>query len=902
MRALFLVASVAVATVIALTGCSTILGIQPFVTERVDASTGLEGSTSPIDAATGSPGDATGTDAEPDDTADAMDAGGGGGDDGGPVGPPCTAGGTCNAGPCQNGQWSCVDAGAVCVAIGSAEAGTFCSPPADAGSPAAASGDGGATYVCHESMCNECPAGQDCSTPDAGSCQRKSIDCSSGTGQCTVGGTLPEGESCGGMNYCYGGVCSACQKNAPCSPSGAGSNPCHQGTTSCTNGIATCVEQNAPAAAGAACATSTGASGVCDGNSTCVACSQGGSCSPAGNPCKSGTMSCSGGYSCVAGNAINEGQTCGSGQICSGGSCVACNATSCSNGCCGSAGCLPTSGGQSTSACGNSGATCGACAAPANGVATCNGVCGIQCNTNYIAYQGACVACTQSAACSPDACQTGTMSCVNGSAPTCTPTASINNGKPCGSGEICSGGSCVGCNGTSCPSGCCDSNGCVTSQSPSECGTGTGGGTCRTCPAPTGSGSATCSGDNCGISCASGFHACGATTCASNTSPSTCGTACTPCSAANVATSGCSGGACTVATCSPNYADCDSSFSNGCETNLETSNANCGTCGMACPTSQGCLNGTCVPQSCAGGGPGLSNCGTSGTESCCTSLQVVGGTFDRTYRNTGSGPTNEADPATISTFDMDKYKVTVGRFRQFVTAWNGGNGFTPNLGSGRHSYLNGGEGLNATGGGYEPGWQVSDNANIDPTASKLSACYPYSTWTSTPGSNENLPIECLDWYTAYAFCIWDGGFLPSQAEWLYAAAGGSQQREYPWGSTAPGTTNQYAIYGCLYPSGSGTCTGTTNIAPVGTPVAGAGLWGQLDLAGEMSEWNLDWYTSSGFVDPCTDCAYLTPGTNRILMGSFYMSMPIYLMTEDSPSNGPPNETGEGVGLRCARGP
>jgi len=75
------------------------------------------------------------------------------------------------------------------------------------------------------------------------------------------------------------------------------------------------------------------------------------------------------------------------------------------------------------------------------------------------------------------------------------------------------------------------------------------------------------------------------------------------------------------------------------------------------------------PPSCAGA-PGTINCGPggSGTESCCTSLEVTGGTYYRTYTNDGTGPTGEADPATVSSFRLDKYLVTVGRFRQFVRA------------------------------------------------------------------------------------------------------------------------------------------------------------------------------------------------------------------------------------------
>ncbi len=328
------------------------------------------------------------------------------------------------------------------------------------------------------------------------------------------------------------------------------------------------------------------------------------------------------------------------------------------------------------------------------------------------------------------------------------------------------------------------------------------------------------------------------------------------------------------------------------------------------------------PPSCAPGGPGLSNCGASG-ESCCTSLEVTGGTYYRTYDlplgvddgglpivplADDGGPTNEADPATVSRFRLDKYEVTVGRFRQFVAAWNNGAGWLPPAGAGKHTHLNGGQGLANSGsaGTYEPGWVTLDNSNIAPTNVNLACDMTYFTWTPSAGDQENLPINCVNWYEAYAFCIWDGGFLPSEAEWEYAAAGGSQQREYPWGSTAPGTANQYAIYGCYYPGGMGNCnippvTGVPNIAPVGTATQGAGLWGQLDLAGDMWEWNMDyWDGVSPYVGPCTDCANLRAASYRVIRGGDFSSAALVVL--------PPARYGDaladrmGTGPRCARSP
>jgi formylglycine-generating enzyme required for sulfatase activity len=304
--------------------------------------------------------------------------------------------------------------------------------------------------------------------------------------------------------------------------------------------------------------------------------------------------------------------------------------------------------------------------------------------------------------------------------------------------------------------------------------------------------------------------------------------------------------------------------------------------------------------------------------------------------------TGEADPATVSDFRLDKYLVTVGRFRQFLYAArppDGGAGWRPAAGAGIHAYLNGGRGLAGesttpdAAAVYETGWSSADDDMVDASDSNLTTCewkvaptapFPYATWTPTPGPNEDLPVDCVNWYEAYAFCIWDGGFLPSEAEWEYAAAGGSDQRAYPWGSVAPGTANAYAIYGCNYPNGTGQCgcmnplddagcSGVTNIAPVGTATAGAGLWGQLDLAGDMWEWNLDW--PAPYASPCSDCANLTQGglNEHALRGGGF-GFPYASSGVAAPGADPPLPSSRetfpagyadfvrGYGFRCARPP
>jgi sulfatase modifying factor 1 len=91
----------------------------------------------------------------------------------------------------------------------------------------------------------------------------------------------------------------------------------------------------------------------------------------------------------------------------------------------------------------------------------------------------------------------------------------------------------------------------------------------------------------------------------------------------------------------------------------------------------------------------------------------------------------------------------------------------------------------------------------------------------------NHPIVCVDFAQANAYCEAQGKRLPMDEEWEWAARGGTEARQFPWGNDAPKEQ--------LCWSGTSPQTGP---CAVGTFPKGDSPQGIHDLAGNVFEWTV----------------------------------------------------------------
>ena len=170
-------------------------------------------------------------------------------------------------------------------------------------------------------------------------------------------------------------------------------------------------------------------------------------------------------------------------------------------------------------------------------------------------------------------------------------------------------------------------------------------------------------------------------------------------------------------------------------------------------------------------------------------------------------PVNARPQATIhlQTFYMDKYEVTVAKYKACV---------------------------------------------------KAGKCDKQRTWYRDY-SRPQQPKVGISWYAAVKYCKAMGEHLPTEAEWEKAARG-KNGRSYPWGSEratckrAVIEDNRGRSCGVKKKIGKGPEKGRTFVVGTRAPT----LYGLYDMAGNSWEWVYDWYSSS-----YASCGKACEGTN-----------------------------------------
>jgi serine/threonine-protein kinase len=203
----------------------------------------------------------------------------------------------------------------------------------------------------------------------------------------------------------------------------------------------------------------------------------------------------------------------------------------------------------------------------------------------------------------------------------------------------------------------------------------------------------------------------------------------------------------------------------------------------------------------------------------------------------------------LDPFWIDRTEVTVAMFRRFVEATG---------------YLS-----SAERDGWGKPWRDGPQGKEWPKVQGADWLHPGGPENS---AQDDHPVVQVSWQDASAYCAWAGAFLPTEAQWEFAARG----------------THGYD-------------DGYSYTAPVGSYPEGASPFGALDMAGNVWEWVADWYDADYYEhSPCWNPAGPESGTDRVMRGGAWYDGQAEAWTRCSVRhNNPPWDRYEDVGFRCA---
>jgi formylglycine-generating enzyme required for sulfatase activity len=161
----------------------------------------------------------------------------------------------------------------------------------------------------------------------------------------------------------------------------------------------------------------------------------------------------------------------------------------------------------------------------------------------------------------------------------------------------------------------------------------------------------------------------------------------------------------------------------------------------------------------------------------------------------------------------------------------------------------------------------------------------------SPFETLDEPVRYISYIDAETYCEWRGGYIPTEAEWEYAARG-PENLAFPWGNEFDGSIVNFCDVNCQVPilKSEFWDDGFVSIAPVTAHPQDRSWVGAIGMAGNVSEW-----TSTIYISQST----LTSRADRVVKGGTFWSTPdqTFLWRRFSLLEG---EIREGIGFRCAK--